>query len=248
MEDYGGPGGGGHSKYWSNFYNNGMSAPTDTYTADFSTVTINGVNKIRVSYGYLLAGTGYDSKDGFNSASEKDGQATLDYYVTGTYLAGFDDGGMNTSETWYYVLKTKGYTTHAMAYNPQTNMMYEVNKNFGPGNMSKPYKWKMDKPDQAAAFWNFPGGRGKMLMAPVVVPRSEEATTWFETAVESGQWEYDGITCNCKTFVTMGLKDAGGAKFSELGPIPGIVGLSFTMYWEKGMASPAPYTPSHHGW
>ena len=88
-------------------------------------------------------------------------------------------------------------------------------------------------------FWEFMGGRGTLLLAPVVVLNPDKATEFFLS--NTGKpWDYNIFTNNCKHYVMQGLLK-GLALFprSELiNPLPYHWSTPYLMYWNSSMTQP----------
>ena len=162
-----------------------------------------------------------------------------------------DDENLLTPKIWYYVLKTEG-GPHSLVYDPENDMIYETNhptvndkavdgrENWKAGGLkSQGYAYKMGKKKDRDAFWGFMGGRGTLLLSPVVVLKPDRATAFFERN-NGKKWNYNIAVNNCKHYVIRGLTAGAAlippsayfdpAPFTWLGP--------YTMSWNSSMAKP----------
>lgn len=145
-------------------------------------------------------------------------------------------------------MKAEGSGLHALVYDPNSGMMYDVNHpNNGNtdgfmswlngGAKSVGYKFNMKNEADRAKFWAFGGGRGELWLSPVQVSNPAAATAFFSGQVGK-EWDYNFFSNNCKGFVCEGLA-AGGANVPMLGPSPGVWNGGFTMHWNSSMTAPA---------
>jgi hypothetical protein len=185
--------------------------------------------------------------EGGSSSKESD-------YSGGTYEDGSnanvdEEQTKDGSETWYYMEKSQG-GPHALVYNPNTGIIYDVNHpNNGNtnglaswlkgGEKSIGYKFDMNDPKQVAAFWKFGGGRGALFLSPITITNPAAATSFFESQ-NGKEWDYNLFMNNCKHFVITGMRN-GGTRIITGGPDPSIwLNSSATLVWHAKMAKPAP--------
>jgi hypothetical protein len=154
-------------------------------------------------------------------------------------------------KVWYYVLKTEG-GPHSLVYDPENNMIYETNhptvngeavngrenKKAG-GYKSQGYAYDMGDKDDLKDFWAFMGGRGTLLLSPVVVLKPERATAFFESN-KGKEWNYNIAVNNCKHYVLQGLT-AGAALIppsEHTNPLPLSWPIPYTKFWNSTMTKP----------
>jgi len=151
------------------------------------------------------------------------------------------------------MLKTEG-GPHGFAYDPYNNVIYDVNHPNGgetngglnwlagfvglsDGQKSYGYKFNMNKPEEAKKFWEFGGGRGELMLAPVTISDPAAARAFFETNT-GREWDYNFLSNNCKHYACQGFS-AGGANILTMGPAPQIwVGSFFIGRWKSSMDRP----------
>jgi hypothetical protein len=159
--------------------------------------------------------------------------------------------------TWYYMLKTEG-GEHGFAYDPNKNIIYEVNHPhnghtnggvnwikglFGKsdGVKSTVYQWNMSNPRQEAAFWAFGkdadgnGGRGKLLLSPVELTNPDAATAFFQSMKGQEYDDYNLARDNCMHYAIRGFAKGGLVGGVALcSPEPSKWPGTYTMSWSSG--------------
>lgn len=174
--------------------------------------------------------------------------------IKGAYAVGVGSvNAANRGETWYYGLVQdeggKG-VGHALVYNPNTGMIYEINHpsnicDDGPGIsgttsglsgtqssgrvISIGYSYDMTTASGRDQFWNFRCGRAQVSLSPVYVPNSQASTAFFESWVGQS-WDYGFLTNNCKHYVIQGLQ-TGGASIINNNCVPANWNYEFTTTW-----------------
>jgi hypothetical protein len=132
--------------------------------------------------------------------------------------------GSLEKDKMYYALELneKGKGVHALGYDANENVFYEVQHPEGGevhglinslkgGDKSFGYKWNMSNDIEYRAFWDFLGGRSRVLLSPVDLPFKQNAI-WFYNEHVGKAWNYNFFTNNCKHFVLQGF-NKGGAYF-----------------------------------
>lgn len=171
-------------------------------------------------------------------------------YVPGTdrrYYGAAQLQTQNGPETWYYMLKTEG-GPHGLVYDATTNTIYDANHpNDGETNgllswltggaKSMGYEFNMSNPRDVKRFWEFGGGRGELMLAPITITNPAAARTFFESNTGK-EWDYNFFTNNCKHYACQGF-EAGGASIPTMGPAPQIwVNSLFIGRWNSSMDLP----------
>jgi hypothetical protein len=163
-----------------------------------------------------------------------------------------DNGG--ESEVWYYVYE-KGGMGHSLAYNPNTNTIYETqHPNYGTKRgeeswaegdaKSQGYMYNMSNEYDFNRFWGFRDNRGDLLMASVVVNNPQAAIDFFEGNVGK-EWDYNFVNNNCKHYVNIGLRIFGRADTYINGPFPKqSISGPYIYAWNKETSGPKPINPS----
>lgn len=164
---------------------------------------------------------------------------------------GEDDENVLTPKIWYYILKTED-GPHSLVYDPENDMIYETNhptvngeavngrENWkAGGDKSQGYAYDMGDENDAKDFWAFMGGRGTLLLSPVVVLKPERATAFFERN-KGKKWDYNIAANNCKHYVIRGLT-AGAALIPPsqyIDPFPFSWPIPYTKFWNSSMPKP----------